>query len=191
MAITTYAPKQELFGPNDKQVKTLIDRLLNVEWYQHIGTDHVRIEKNLQQFMEAFDLHAYETEWVPLQDVPGTIKSLELEGSQLWDVVKEVPDKISEKGKATGRKDSLDQLVHDIPELVYHGAFAGAYNHFQNQQAVSLLVGHAMYISLLACAWEVVADQSGWEENPFIYLIEIREEGHMPIGPKQNIFYLA
>ncbi|WP_101845190.1 hypothetical protein [Halobacillus sp. Marseille-P3879] len=191
MAVTSYVPKKELFGPNDKRVKVLIDRLTNVEWYRQIGTKDVRTEEKLKKFMDSFDLYDYETEWVSLQEVPGKIRSLKLEDSRPWDHLKEVPEKINTTGEKAGRKAALDQLVTDIPELVYHGAFKGAYKTYQDQQAVSILAGHAMYISLLACTWEAVADQSGWEDNPFLYLIDIMEEGHLPLGPHDNSIYLA
>ncbi|SFK04325.1 hypothetical protein SAMN04487936_106272 [Halobacillus dabanensis] len=191
MAIISDAPKKKLFGPNDKRVKTLIDRLINMDWYHQIGTKNVKVEEKLKKFMEAFDLYDYEKEWVSIQEVPDKISNLNLEDTKLWDRLKEVPERINNKGIETGRKDALDLLVSDIPELVYHGSFKGAYRTYQDQKAVSLVVGHALYVSLLACTWEVIADQAGWENNPFLYLIDILEEGHLPIGPQQNIFYLV
>ena len=50
---------------------------------------------------------------------------------------------------------------------------------------MKFLVGHAMYVSVLACAAELAE-----EKNVFLPIIELIEMGHVPLGPEGNAFYL-
>ncbi|AKN53194.1 Hypothetical protein AB434_0789 [Heyndrickxia coagulans] len=48
------------------------------------------------------------------------------------------------------------------------------------------MIGHAMYIGLLYCLYELAE-----EENPVSFLLDILEAGNIPLGPDGNIFYLV
>ena len=57
--------------------------------------------------------------------------------------------------------------------------------HFGEEKTVKFLVGHAMYVSVLACAAELAE-----EKNVLLPIIELIEMGHVPLGPEGNTFYL-
>ncbi|MGE7768339.1 hypothetical protein [Peribacillus sp. NPDC096540] len=86
---------------------------------------------------------------------------------------------------AAGNEKLLADIVDKVPEAVFHGAFKQALNVFRDEKAINFLVGHAMYISILACTAELAGDV-----NPFSFIVEVLADGHLPLGPEGNTFYL-
>ncbi|WP_181351266.1 hypothetical protein [Thalassobacillus sp. CUG 92003] len=191
MGVTIKGKDKELYGANSKQVTALINRLEKLPWYKEIGDEKYDVKEQLDRFMTALEVDTFQKEWLATAEVPEKISQLDLDNSLAWKRLKDIPDEIAVIVEETGRRAILDKIVNDIPELVYHGSFKGAFQRYDDQKTVSFLVGHAMYISVLACSWEIVADQSGWEDNPFLYIIDILEQGHLPLGPQLNTFYLS
>ncbi|MFZ4452680.1 hypothetical protein [Salibacterium aidingense] len=179
------------YGKNGENVASMMDRLMNIDWFHHVGKEDPQTNNHLKNFMEAIGVDTYQMKWTPRDEVPQMISRLSLENSVLWGRLKNIPDEIKEKVEAAEHETELDELVYHVPELVYHGAFEGAYRMFEDEKTVAFLAGHAMYISVLACAWELADDPEGTKENPFHYAVCILEDGHLPLGPIGNTIYLS
>ncbi|RSL33575.1 hypothetical protein D7Z54_09670 [Salibacterium salarium] len=191
MAATMDISSAQRYGKNGERVSRLIERLTNIDWYYDVGSKDSHIEDKLRQFMSTLEVQSYSLKWISKEEICEKAKDLSLEDSRLWEELQNIPDKLKEKIVEKEREDILDDIVHHIPEVVYHGAFKGAYDTFEEEKVVAFLVGHAMYVSVLACAWELITDDEAWQENPFIDVIDILEQGHLPLGPENNIFYLS
>ena len=172
------------YGLTVHSVNELIEKLTTINWYSNVGEFSPDIEGKLAQFMSAIGVHDYEIKWITKEQVPETIKTLSFEGSALWEVLKEVPDQLKTRMERLGTDKLLNELVDRVPEAVFHSAYNQAFLTFDDQDAINFLMGHAMYISILACTAELAGD------NSMSFIVELLEEGHLPLGPKGNTFYL-
>ena len=75
----------------------------------------------------------------------------------------EVPDRLKRKIVSVGNENLLTDIVDKVPEAIFHGVYKEAFKHFEEEKVVKFLVGHAMYISVIACAAELA------EENNLFY----------------------
>ena len=142
-------------------------------------------EKKLETFMSTIGVKDYEVRWLSKEQLPHVIQHLTFEGSALWPKLKELPDFLNEKIVRDENEAILADMVDRVPEAVFHGVYKQAYALVKEEKAVKFLVGHALYISILACTAELAG-----ETKLFSSLIDIVEEGHLPLGPEGNIFYL-
>lgn len=97
----------------------------------------------------------------------------------------EVPDQLKEKIVRAGNEKLLVDVVDKVPEAIFHGVYKEVFKHFGEEKTVKFLVGHAMYVSVLACAAELAE-----EKNVLLPIIELIEMGHVPLGPEGNTLYL-
>lgn len=179
------ALNERKYGLAARSVNELINQLTAMNWYSRAGQYSLEIEGKLAQFMRSLGVHTYEIKWIEKEQLSETIASLSFENSALWEVLKELPDKLKKKIEGTGREQLLEDVVDNIPEAVFHRAYEQAYRLVTDVNTVKFLVGHAMYISLLVC----IAELAG-EKDSLSMVVEILEEGHLPLGPKGNTFYL-
>ncbi|PLS18613.1 hypothetical protein CVD28_05605 [Bacillus sp. M6-12] len=176
---------EEEYGTDARSVNELIERLTTIDWYTYAGKiDHAANTK-LDQLMSNLGVKDYEIQWLSKEEVPEAVSRIALEKSALWDVLKDLPEELKNKIDINGNEKLLEDIVDRVPELVFHGAYMQAFHLFGDENAVKYLVGHAMYISILACSAELAG-----EEDIFSPLLELLEMGHLPLGPNGNIFYL-
>ena len=135
--------------------------------------------------MSAIGVSEYKIKWLSAAQVSETVSRLSFESSILWEVLKDLPDQLKEKIDAVGNEKLLADIVDKVPEAVFHGAYKQALNVFRDEKAIKFLVGHAMYISVLACTAELAGDV-----NPFSFIVELLADGHLPLGPEGNTLYL-
>lgn len=176
---------EEKYGTDARSANEMIERLTSIDWYAQAGIKCEDAEKKVAQFMSAMDVSEYKIKWLSIEQVSETVSQLSFENSSLWDVLKELPDQLKEKIDSDGNEKLLADIVDKVPEAVFHGAYKQAFNVFKDEKVIKFLVGHAMYISVLACASELAG-----EENPFSFIVELLAEGHLPLGPEGNTFYL-
>jgi NADH dehydrogenase/NADH:ubiquinone oxidoreductase subunit G len=158
------------YGETARSVNELIDKLTTINWYSKAGQTNPDVEGNLARFMSA---------------VAETIEKLSFENSELWEVLKELPDEFRKKIDSLGNQQLLNDVVDKVPEAVFHGAYKHACEAFTEEKTIKFLIGHAMYISTLACTAEL-AD----EKDKMSILLDLLEDGHLPLGPNGNTFYL-
>lgn len=173
------------YGLTVRSVNELIERLTSINWYSKAGEYSPDVEGKLAQFMSALGVHDYDIKWISIEQVPETIKTLSFEGSALWEVLKELPEQWKKKIDSLENERLLNEVVDRVPEAVFHSAYKQAFMTFKDENTIKFLVGHAMYISILACTAELAGDHQALS-----FLIELLEEGHLPLGPKGNTFYL-
>ncbi|SDH17402.1 hypothetical protein SAMN05192534_10268 [Alteribacillus persepolensis] len=191
VAVAVELADTKRYGNNGENVASLIERLADIDWYQKAGEQDKAVEEKLAESMKQLGVSTYQIEWIKPGEAADAIASLALEESSIWEQLKEVPDTIKAKMDEVNRETVVDDIVYNIPELVYHGSFAGAYQLFEDEKTTGFFTGHAMYISVLACLWEAAADLDGMKDNPFLPLVEILESGHVPLGlKKETIFVL-
>ncbi|MFB4162440.1 hypothetical protein ACE1TI_01120 [Alteribacillus sp. JSM 102045] len=191
MAVALEISDAKRYGANGENVGRLLERLMNIDWYQNVGKNNSSIVEKTEKFMNTLGIETYQVEVIKKEEVTTMAPVLSLEESHLWQELKEIPEQIKQKIEESERNEILEDIVYNVPELVYHGAFKGAYDIFEKEKTVAFLVGYAMYVSVLACAWEIVSDLKGWEDNPFLYIVEILEDGHLPLGPQSNTFFIS
>jgi NADH dehydrogenase/NADH:ubiquinone oxidoreductase subunit G len=173
------------YGSTARSVNELIDQLTSINWYSKAGQPNPDVEGKLARFMSAVGVHNYDIKWITKEQVAETIGKLSFENSELWEVLKELPDQFGKKIDSLGNQQLLNDVVDKVPEAVFHGAYKHAYEAFNQEDTIKFLVGHAMYISTLACTAEL-AD----EKDQMSILVDLLEEGHLPLGPQGNTFYL-
>jgi NADH dehydrogenase/NADH:ubiquinone oxidoreductase subunit G len=173
------------YGETARSVNELIDKLTSINWYSKAGQYNLDVEGKLARFIIALGVHNYEIKWITKEQVAETIGKLSFENSDLWEVLKELPDQFRKKIDSLGYQQLLNDVVDKVPEAVFHGAYKHAYEAFKDEDTIKFLVGHAMYISILACTAEL-AD----EKEKMSILLDLLEEGHLPLGPQGNTFYL-
>ncbi|MEH7415337.1 hypothetical protein V7266_08665 [Neobacillus drentensis] len=173
------------YGLTVRSVNELIENLTSINWYSKAGEFSVDVEGKLAQFMSSLGVHDYEIKWISIEQVSETIKTLSFEGSALWEVLKELPGLWKKKIDSLENQRLLNEIVDRVPEAVFHSAYKQAFMTFKDENTVKFLVGHAMYISILACTAELAGDHQSLS-----YLIELLEEGHLPLGPNGNTIYL-
>ncbi|MGG0790803.1 hypothetical protein ABE132_19260 [Peribacillus simplex] len=176
---------EEKYGTDARSANEMIERLTSIDWYSQAGVKCNEAEKKVEQFMSAIGVSEYKIKWLSAAQVLETVSQLSFESSTLWEVLKELPDQLKEKIDAAGNEKLLADIVDKVPEAVFHGAYKQAFNVFRDEKAIKFLVGHAMYISVLACTAELAG-----EENPFSFIVELLADGHLPLGPEGNTLYL-
>lgn len=164
----------------------MIERLISINWYSQAGKQYVEAAEKTVQFIESLGVSRYEVRAVSKEEIPNIIQRLTFNGSELWTVLNEEPDRLKEKIVLSGKEELLQKVVDIVPEAVFHPAFAGAHQTFKDLKTVQFLIGHAMYISVMSCA-AVLAG----EEELFEPILNIIEAGHIPLGPEGDIFYVA
>ncbi|MDF2791494.1 MAG: hypothetical protein K0S80_4596 [Neobacillus sp.] len=173
------------YGETARSVNELIDKLTSINWYSKAGQYNLDVEGKLARFMNGLGVHNYEIKWITKEQVAESIGKLSFENGKLWEVLKELPDEFREKIDSLGNQQLLNDVVDKVPEAVFHGAYKHAYEAFNEADTIKFLVGHAMYISTLACTAEL-AD----EKDKISILVDLLEQGHLPLGPNGNTFYL-
>lgn len=173
------------YGTVARSVNDLIEKLTTMDWYSKVGDFDPEAERKLDQFMEEIGVHTYEIKWITQEQIVEAIDKLSFEGSQLWDVLKEVPEQLKKDVISQGNEQILNDVVDRVPEAVFHRAYTQAFKTFSDEKVIKFLVGHAMYISVLACTAEVASGR-----NPLSTIVDLLVEGHLPLGPSGNTFYL-
>ena len=176
---------EEKYGTDAQSANKMIERLTSIDWYSQAGVKCNEAEKKVAQFMCTIGVSEYKIKWLSTAQVPESVSQLSLESNSIWEVLKELPERLKEKIEAAGNEKLLADIVDKVPEAVFHGAYKQAFNVFMDEKTIKFLVGHAMYISVLACTAELTG-----EENPFSLIIELLEDGHLPLGPAGNTLYL-
>ncbi|OLN21232.1 hypothetical protein BTO30_15965 [Domibacillus antri] len=176
---------EEKHGTKAQEVNEMIERLTSIDWYHQAGVQEETAADHVHQFMKELGVTEYELKWLTKEEAPSVVPSLSLNDSAFWEVLKDIPDRLKAKIDQNEQQQLLETTVDLVPEAVFHGAFAKAFSVFKDEKTVQFLVGHAMYISVMACS-AVLAD----EIQLFEPVIELLEAGHLPLGPQGNTFYL-
>lgn len=178
--------KEETYGKTAQNLTELANNLTAIDWFSNIGKIDSAMESLTQELMENLGVRQYEIKWATSETVPSTIGKLTFENSDVWEVLKHVPDQFKEQIDASGQNGLLDMMVDTIPEAVFHPSYAGAFLQFDNQKTISYLVGNAMYLSVLICTAQIA-------EQPELLkpILEIVESGHTVLGLDGNTIYLV
>lgn len=176
---------EEKYGSHARSTNGMIERLMTMNWYRNIGQQNLEAEKKIDKFMSSLNVSEYEIKWISRNQLHETIGRISFEGNALWGALAEVPDQLKEKIVRAGNEKLLVDVVDKVPEAIFHGVYKEVFKHFGEEKTVKFLVGHAMYVSVLACAAELAE-----EKNVLLPIIELIEMGHVPLGPEGNTFYL-
>ncbi len=173
------------FGSKAQSINDVAERLTAINWYEKAGVKEKETEETFHRFMQALQVNEYDIQWVSKEQVPEIIEKLTFNDSKLWEVLSELPDQLKKDIEKSGQVSLLEKAVDTVPQAVFHAAFEKAFQAFGEDKTVSFLVGHAMYIAVLACTAEL-ADKA----DLFAALLELLESGHVPLGPEGNTIYL-
>lgn len=176
---------EEKYGSHARSTNGMIERLMTMNWYCNIGQQNVEAEKKMDQFMSSLNISEYEIKWISRKQLNEKIERISFEDNDLWGALAAAPDQLKEKIERADNEKLLVDVVDKVPEAIFHGVFKEAFKHFGEEKTVKFLVGHAMYISVVACAAELAE-----EKNVFLPIVELLELGHIPLGPEGNTVYL-
>lgn len=173
------------FGSKAQSINDVAERLTAINWYEKAGVTEKEAEEAFHRFMRNLQVNEYNIQWVSKEQVLEVISNLTFDNSELWEVLRELPDQLKKGIEVAGQMSLLEKAVDTVPQAVFHAAFEKAFQLFGEGKTVSFLVGHAMYIAVLACTAEL-ADKA----ELFAPLLELLESGHVPLGPEGNTIYL-
>lgn len=173
------------FGSKAQLINGVAERLAAINWYEKAGVKEVKVEETFSRFMQALQVNEFDIQWVSKEQVPDVIGKLTFDYSKLWEVLSQLPDQLKKEIDAAGQAPLLEKAIDTVPQAVFHAAFEKAFQAFDDEKTVSFLVGHSMYIAVLACTAEL-ADKG----ELFAPLLEMLESGHVPLGPEGNTIYL-
>ncbi|MEI4803561.1 hypothetical protein WAZ07_20325 [Bacillus sp. FJAT-51639] len=176
---------EEKYGSGARSANEMIKRLTTMDWYENVGQQNIEAEKKVDRFMSSLNISEYDIRWISRKQLSETIERLSFEGSAFWEALKEVPDQLKEQIVRAGNEKLLADVVDKVPEVIFHGVYKQAFHIFGDEKAIRFLIGHAMYVSVLACAAELAEG-----DNAFLSVVELLEAGHLPLGPRGNTFYL-
>lgn len=176
---------ESLNGTAEEKTNQIIDKLTSVSWFHQAGVQVVETEDQMVKFLDMLDVKEYEIKWASKEEVPALIGQLSFSGSKLWEELRELPDQLKEKIDANNQNNLLETLVDRLPEAVFHPAFEGAYQQFNDKKTINYLITLSMYLGLMT----TVAELSG-EDKLFKPITEMIESGHAPLGLKANVIYL-
>lgn len=176
---------EEKHGMYAREVNEMIERLMSIEWYKQAGVLDDSAVNHIHQFMNDLEVSDYELKWISKEEVQSVIPRLSFTGSEFWDVVKDLPDQYKAKIVQNGKLPLLEKTVDIVLEAVFHSVFAQAFAIFTDKKTIEFLVGHAMYVSIMACTSVLASEAQAFEP-----IIQLLEEGHIPLGPEGNTFYL-
>lgn len=182
------------YGPNGQHIVQLMTRLSRVEWFSALGKPSGRgkAETAFEEFAHRLGIGEYQLVWRTKDQLPSSLEEMNLEESPLWSRLTGIPRQIRDQAEEMGRQSALSHTVENVPEMLFHRAFDGAFRELEayGERFVQVAVGSVMYIFGLACAWETLADAKSWETNPFISLIDVFEAGHWPVGVAGDQVYM-
>ncbi len=182
MAVTM---NQDQLGLKNQSIDDLADRLSKINWYEKAGKKDAEAEQTFRSFMQKLNVGNYELKWISKEEAADTICKLNFEDSELWESLSVLPDMLKKKVDELDQNQLLEKAVDTIPEFVFHLAFEKAIQLFHEEKVVSFLVGHAMYVAVLAATAEMAG-----EKELLAPLLELLESGHVPLGPEKNTVYL-
>lgn len=176
---------EEKYGMKARSANELMNKITSLDWYSNIFLFNSEVETKVAHFMDAIGVDTYEVKWVSRENLEEIIGKLSFEGSFFGDVLKEYPSRLKQEISSNGNEQLLADIIEKMPELVFHSAFEKAFNCSEKSNVVSFLVGHSIYISILACTAELIDTN-----NRFVHLLDIIESGHVLLGPIGNTLYL-
>lgn len=193
MTAPSHLSADEGYGPAEQRVQNLMTRISAIEWFSSAGRSKEResTEQAMWEYTRGFGLEEIQIQWLEKDQLPAFFADRRLESSPLWLQIHEVPLQIRAKAEETGRLFYLSNLADRVPEKLFHLSFDGAFREFGSQGStiVKWAVGAVMYVVGLACAWEMLADQDGWHNNPYEVYLQVFGAGHWPLGLFDGVFY--
>lgn len=173
------------YGSKAQSINGIANRLSNIDWYKEVGVKEKYAEETLQRFLAKLQVSNYEIQWISKEQTADTISNLNLNNSNLWEVLSNLPDQLKKKIDDAGQVDLLSKIIEIVPQEVFHVAFQKAFQQFGEEKQVHFFVAQAMYIAVLICTAELAG-----EVELFAPLLELLEAGHVPVGLDENTIYL-
>lgn len=183
---------EKIYGPNGKNVASLITRLQKIDWYSAIGKQSSQVgERAINEFRQGLKLDGYQVNWITKNHLPVLLNGVTLETIPMWTRLKQIHNEITEKAEELGRQAILSSTIDNVSESLFHDIFDQAFCEFEEcgETAVKMVSGTTVYIMVLACAWEVITDIEGWGINPFLPFVKVCEQGQWILGLVDNQFY--
>lgn len=169
----------------DISVNQVSERLTTAEWFHKAGIREAETEALIEQLLSNLNVDNYQLKWIDKSELVDVIGRFSLQDSELWNKLKEIPDELKEKIDANNDTTRLEKLIDRLPEAVFHPAFDGAYKQCGEEKRVGFLTGNAMYLSVLIATAELAGE--GELLKP---LLQVIENGHVPVGIEGNVIYL-
>lgn len=168
-----------------ESINNIAEKLTSLDWYSSVGQKSEEAERAVSSLLDSLQVDQYELEWVNVNDLAETLDKIRLDGSAVWEKLKDVPDQLKEKIDQLNEVKLLEEVVDIIPEVVFHRAFECAYETFKEEKLVQFFVGQAMYFAVLICAAEI-ANETELAES----FLNVLETGHVPVGPNEKSVYM-
>ncbi|HWK22311.1 MAG TPA: hypothetical protein VNS08_04680 [Ureibacillus sp.] len=166
-------------------VDSIITRFRAVHWGKKAGLQNGEAEEKVITFLDALNVNSYTIKWITSGELSETISRLTFEGSELWDQLKEIPERFSTRIRQAGQEELLFELGDRLPEIIFHQAFSHMIDLATDKKSTEYLIGLAMYLCVLTCSAELAGEGSS-----FYPMIELLEMGNLVLGVEGNTIYL-
>ncbi|WJE54496.1 hypothetical protein QRE66_09835 [Bacillus cereus] len=185
---------EKIYGPNGKNVVDLINRLQKIDWYSAIGkqSSQVEAERAINECRQGLKLGGYPVNRITKNHLPVLLNGVALETIPMWTRLEQIHNEITEKAKECGRRAVLSATIDRVSENMFHDTFDQAFGEFEEcgESVIKMVSGTTIYIMVLACAWETIADIEGWERNHLLSFVEVFEQGHWSLWLVDDQFYV-
>jgi hypothetical protein len=166
----------------------VVSKLVDKRWFESSESSRTTSEAVIQEYLSDIGAGQLTIRWLDKQKLAGFIHDYELIKDPIWSHLYEVPQRIYEAAETKGMKESVAFMMNDVPELLFHAIYDGAFKAFEEQgeQVISHTVAAALYITSLHISWDAVCDQP----NPLAKLYEVLCLGYLPLGAKDGVFHV-
>lgn len=167
-------------------VNDIIEKLTKTNWYRAVGKKNEGAKQAVQSLLDILDVSDCKIKWVDPKKLADTIDDIRLDGSSVWEKLKELPDQLKMKIDEKGEGELLEAIVDLVPEVIFHRAYECAFDKFKEEKLVKFFVVQAMYFALLICSAEI-AGETELAEN----FLNVIGTGNIPVGPKDNLLFIV
>ncbi|WP_138419600.1 hypothetical protein [Aquibacillus sediminis] len=170
---------------NINRLEQMIETYSSIDWFSNVGKKEEMTEQQLQQCLNQLGVSDFQIEWVTIQESADVYQRLTFQDSRIWEAIRDLPDRWTEKITENSHDAALKQVVEFLPEAVFQYAFDGAYKQFDEQKLINYMTGMAMYLTLMIAVSDLA--EEGEQFEPIRQMIA---SGHIPFGIEGNTIYL-
>lgn len=170
------------------EMEAWISEMKEQQWFSSPKSNQAAAEGAIQQSLSRLGVEELPVRWIHKHELGAFIDHYQVMQDPLWAKLYPLPQHIQEAAAAKGIEQELAFSLKDVPEYLFHTIYDGAYQAFEEQgeRVIEHAVAAGLYVASLSAAWHAACEQ----ENPLSGLLEALRLGYLPLGVKEDVFYL-
>src|SRR5690625_4032856 len=117
---------EKISGVKAKSIKNVIERLLDIEWYNSTDGNKGKPEELLGQLLETINVSGYTIKWLSKAELPEKLNKISLTDSKIWDRMKELPGQFRNEIYESKQGKLIAPIVEIVSEPIFHHSFDSA-----------------------------------------------------------------